>query len=393
MTTRRIFLIFIICFLIYTFYCSKNSIFITNTLSHKRTNFLIIGLDSTEPFFHSDTVILVSYSPRLRQVDIVSIPRDTYVDVEEFKYRKISEIFAGFYYRTKSKYKSAQLLSQTITERLFVSPNIDKKVEIPYFLVIDYESFKKLIDIIGKIKIVVSEPMHYDDYAGNLHIHFNPGVYYMDGQQSLEYLRYRDRSGDIGRITRQQQFIKNFVKTLFSPKSIIKIPIVIYNFKKCFITNITFWELLNMILEFKNIKPVDTRFSQLPVKSYGRYVIVDQDVILSFIKYINDDKNINQYKDNKVLIEIYNATDKPKIAKQVAMMLRQKGYDVLDWGNWYCKQLNSKIIDSSHNNEVVYNLCNLLNIYDVTSVYSVDRIEGNLRPTIIVILGQDFVEK
>ncbi|MCS7227446.1 MAG: LCP family protein, partial [Endomicrobia bacterium] len=148
MTPRRILLIIIVCFLLYLFYCSNQSVFIKNTIHQRRTNFLLLGIDAVEGMLHSDTIIFVSYSSKLRQMDIVSIPRDTYVDVEEFKYRKIAEVFAGFYYKTKNKYKAAEILTTLVKEKILTSStDTEKEIEIPYFLVIDYKSFEKLVDI------------------------------------------------------------------------------------------------------------------------------------------------------------------------------------------------------------------------------------------------------
>jgi anionic cell wall polymer biosynthesis LytR-Cps2A-Psr (LCP) family protein len=65
---------------------------------------------------------------------------------------------------------------------------------------VDYALFCKAIDAVGGIEIEVEEPMHYDDSAGNLHIHFEPGRYLFNGQKALEYIRYRGNAGDTGRI-------------------------------------------------------------------------------------------------------------------------------------------------------------------------------------------------
>ena len=90
-------------------------------------------------------------------------------------------------------------------------------------------------------------------------------------------------------------------------------------------------------------------------------------------------------------MKVYNATSYPKIAKQVAMFLRENGYDVIDWGNWPTTQYKSKIIDYSQNIEFVDKLCCLLNINDVTSVFQQNMSE--LQQNVLIILGQDFLEK
>ena len=79
--------------------------------------------------------------------------------------------------------------------------------EIHYYAQLDYGGFKKMIDLLGGVPVIVDEPMHYDDNWGKLHIHFEPGKHFLNGQKALEYVRYRGLSGDFGRVLRQQEFL------------------------------------------------------------------------------------------------------------------------------------------------------------------------------------------
>ncbi len=388
MKIRHIILILCILLILYLAWLSSKSVLITNIIKQKRINFLLLGVDYVDHTMHSDTIIFVSYSPKQQVLNIVSIPRDAYVDVDFTKFKKLAEIYAFFYARTKSKKLAAKEFKTIIEEKLFLSSST--KIEIPYFFVVDYQNFEKLIDVIGKIKIFVEEPMHYDDYAGNLHIHFEPGTYYMNGKDALKFVRYRGQETDISRIKRQQVFIKSLLNKLFNPLFFYKLPIAIYYFNKCFITNMSFWEILNLTIEIKNLKHTNIRFSTLSGNSFRRYLEINKDQLNSLIEYlINDDFKIS--KNIHVVLKVYNATEYPKLAKQVAMFLRQNGYDVLSWGNWHKLQNKSKIIDYSQNEKLVSNLCNLLCINDVTSVF--DHGSSVLQRNILIILGQDFLKE
>ncbi len=392
MKLKHIILLFLIFVILFFSYISQKSVFILNNVNQKRTNFLLLGVDFVDNAVHSDAIILLSYDHKSRLLDIISIPRDSYVDIPELKYKKITEVYAYFYKKTKDKLYSAKMLKEVLESKIFSYG--EKKISIPYYIVIDYDRFKKMIDTIGKIKIFVTEPMHYDDYAGNLHIHFDRGTYYMDGEEVLKYVRYRDIKGDIGRINRQQHFIKSLLEKLFLPINWIKLPILIANFKNFFITNISYWEMLNMILEFKNLRFTNFRFSFLSGKPVGRYLELNNEEIIGlinyFTQYYGDYQNIKE--DKRVLIKVYNASKNQKIAKQVAMLLRQKGYDVLDWGNWYSLLPKSKIIDYGYNVKILNDLCNFLNIYEISTIYSqkFNSEDKNLKTDIIIILGEDF---
>ncbi len=390
MKLRHIILIFLTFLIIISAYFSYKSPFIKAINKQKRVNFCLLGVDFVDNTIHSDTIMLVSYSSTQEVLDIISIPRDSYIDIEEFKYKKITEIYAALHQKTKNKYKAAEEFKKIMEEKLFSFEDV--KINIPYFLLIDYQNFKKLIDSIGKIKILVTEPMHYDDNAGGLHIHFEPGVYYMNGEQALHYVRYRDQMGDIGRISRQQYFVRSLINKIFSPIVWIKMPWIAYNLKKCFTTNISLVDFFNILLEFKNLKITDIRFSTLTGKPKGRYIELDTNTLYSLVNYINCNKN--DFLDNKrVLLKIYNATNKPQLAKQVVFFLRKKGYDVLDWGNWYCKQSRSRIIDYSHNIQVVKEISKLLNIFDINTSYSKFLFSDDTQSNIIIIIGEDFLDK
>ena len=89
------------------------------------------------------------------------------------------------------------------------------------YMVLDYSTVVKLTDFVGPVEVEITKPMHYDDYQQNLHIHFDPGIYHLAGNELLGYLRYRyDASGDIGRIDRQkdvmEKLLNNFRELSFS---------------------------------------------------------------------------------------------------------------------------------------------------------------------------------
>jgi hypothetical protein len=75
-----------------------------------------------------------------------------------------------------------------------------------------------MIDALGGVDIAVDRAMNYDDRRGNVHIHFQPGTYHMDGEQALEYARFRhDATGDWGRIQRQQHLILSLFDQAIRP--------------------------------------------------------------------------------------------------------------------------------------------------------------------------------
>ncbi|MCX7956400.1 MAG: LCP family protein [Endomicrobia bacterium] len=392
MKFRHIVLILGCLLIIYLCYLASKSKFVLSTIKQERVNFLLLGLDFVDNAVHADTAILINYSPIEKIVNIISIPRDTYVDIEEINYKKLTEIYAFYYLKTQNKYKSAVELIQCLQKNLFNKNDLN--IEIPYFLALDYENFKNLMKTIGKVKIVIDKPMHYDDNAGNLHIHFDTGVVYLDSERALEYIRYRDKVGDIGRISRQQQFLKGVIENVRSPVMWYKLPKILYILGKSFITNINFFEFLSIILEFRNLEIKNFRFLTLTGKPEGRYIKLEKSSFdfLSKILLTTQLDTLREEKNNKdrFIIKIYNASNRPKLAKRLAMFLRDKGYDVLDWDNWYCKLPKSKILDYTCNYKLLDEISSLLNIYDIEAANIHKNFCLEEQIDVAIVLGDDF---
>ncbi|MFQ3676148.1 MAG: LCP family protein [Endomicrobiia bacterium] len=386
---RQVIFTILILSIFYLSYLSQKSIIVNRIKDLERINFIILGTDFVDNAVHSDTILLISYSTKHKIFDIISIPRDSYIDFADTRFKKLTEVYAYLYkHNRKDKHLASKKFVELIEQKIFVSEGLN--FSIPYYIVINYEGFKKLIDTIGKIKIYVTEPMHYDDNAGNLHIHFDVGEYLMDGESALKFVRYRDSRGDIGRIARQQQFFNSVMRKLMSPKVVIRIPSILLNVRESIYTNITFWEMINLLIEFRNIKTTGFRFSYVHGKPKGRYWEIDKSYINNLVQYLNSDDK--QIKNINKRIKIFNASNVPKLATRVTKYLRSIGYDVLDWGNWTTILPQSKIIDYSGDENLVSTISNLLNIDDVTTYYKSNDYLAEAED-LIIILGNDFDNK
>jgi anionic cell wall polymer biosynthesis LytR-Cps2A-Psr (LCP) family protein len=80
--------------------------------------------------------------------------------------------------------------------------------KFPYYVVMDFKGMERLVDALGGVPIKVKQAMKYTDNAGGLHIDIRPGQQTLSGSKAIQFVRYRaDGRGDVGRITRQQQFL------------------------------------------------------------------------------------------------------------------------------------------------------------------------------------------
>ena len=89
-------------------------------------------------------------------------------------------------------------------------------VPINYYVLIDIQAFEKIIDAVGGVDIDVEKRMYYEDPwddNGGLVIDLQPGLQHLNGKTAIQYVRYRDGEGDIGRINLSKKFMKAFLAT------------------------------------------------------------------------------------------------------------------------------------------------------------------------------------
>ena len=264
-------------------------------------NVLVMGIDSVEGTHRSDTIFVLGVNPSKKKIMMLSIPRDTRVLIEE-KGRKINEILPRY----------GEPTLRAILEDL-LKIKITRKVEI------GFESFISVVDAIGGVDINIEKPMHYDDNWGNLHIHFNPGMNHLNGQDALRYVRFRkDAMADLGRIKRQQDFVKAVIKKIFSPATIVRLPSIIETAFKHIKTDFTLQEILTLAKGFDSF---DVKFSTMSLPGEARYV----DKISFFMPYAEEAVAIgNNYFSDLAILEIEKECDFGKIIPKQSKTNRKK---------------------------------------------------------------------
>ena len=183
--------------------------------SQKRQNILIMGVDvnhdSKELFKRnrSDTILVVSIEPATKDVNILSIPRDSKVYIAgKDEPDKINHAFA---------FGGIRCSIRTIEESF--------GIKINHYLVVSNKALIDFIDAIGGLEIDVEKDMHYHDYSGKLHVSLDKGLQTLSGKQVEGYVRFRkDALGDIGRIKRQQNFYHALSNALKQPSVLVKLP-------------------------------------------------------------------------------------------------------------------------------------------------------------------------
>ncbi|WP_229711436.1 LCP family protein [Pectinatus frisingensis] len=227
-----------------------------NTLGqagNEKTTIMVMGVDSrADDVGRSDTLMVFTVDEKKDDVSVLSIPRDTRVKIDGHNYDKINHAYA---------YGGHQLTQKAVEDLLNVPMN--------YYVLINIQSFAKIIDAIGGVDIDVEKRMYYDDPwddNGGLHIDLYPGMQHMDGKKAIEYVRFRDGEGDIGRIARQQHFIKAVLAKVLTPAVLPKIPEIIKEVSSTVKTNLSFTDMLKFARLLPGMKDGGVTSSMLPGK-------------------------------------------------------------------------------------------------------------------------------
>lgn len=207
-------------------------------IENDQINILVMGVDTTSGWkARSDSINLVHIDFSKNRIGILSIPRDTFVDIPGHGQDKINHahMFGG-----------PELSCLTVSRFIGVPVN--------YYVEVNFPMFMKIIDQIGGISLDVDKPLYYDDYAANLHIHLDPGRQTLTGYEAMGYVRFRhDSASDWGRIDRQHKFFGALAKQLINPSNVVRLPYILYGVSTDIRTNLSFIQATKLAAKVSSI--------------------------------------------------------------------------------------------------------------------------------------------
>lgn len=216
---------------------------------------LLMGVDSngrnTDRFngTRSDTMMLVCIDPQANKVGVVSLPRDSRVELAGG--RGIAKLNAAH------ALGGPQLTIDTIASNFYLP--VDR------YIVVDTHGLKKLFELIGPVEVMVEKDMHYRDRTAGLNVDLKCGLQTLTPEQMEEYVRFRhDEKGDIGRIERQQWFMRQVAKRLQEPQTILKIPDFIQLGTQYVHTDLSFEDMARLASYLKDFKRENVKTAMLP---------------------------------------------------------------------------------------------------------------------------------
>lgn len=202
---------------------------------------LIIGRDTGGGGL-TDTLLLASYDVTNQKATVMSIPRDTMVNIP-YDIKRINAVYN--YYGGEER--GIQHLYKEIAQLVGFEPDFQ--------VVVEWDAVGEIVDAIGGVYFDVPQDMNYDDPYQDLHIHQAAGYRLLSGDDAMQVLRYRHDNrkngvmkgypdGDLGRIKTQQAFLKAMVDQLLKPKNMTKVGPLIEAFNKNVETDMSFQNIL-----------------------------------------------------------------------------------------------------------------------------------------------------
>ncbi|GEM_PF-2204455 len=226
----------------------------------RQVSVLLVGLDHIPPtpgdpgiIRRCDSVMVTTTSFDTKQIRVVSIPRDGWVqhwqDGRNFGYERLGNTYSLGQERDLSDPLAGLNRTHESVSRLLGMP-------IDFYVIIEFEGLVELVDALGGLEVDVEMDMDRDDNAGNLHIHLKQGLQHLSGEQVMQYARYRDpKLADLGRMPRQQKVVRLLLQEIMQARHLTRLPELAGILYSAVTTNLTPDQLLALAQHIDEYSP------------------------------------------------------------------------------------------------------------------------------------------
>lgn len=218
-------------------------------------NILILGTDARDnEASRTDVIMLAHVNPDKNTISLISIPRDTQVNIPGVGYTKINH--AHILGEMNGDTHTGTLASIQAVSNLF-------SCSINYYIKTDFEGFEHFIDTIGGLDVHLDKPVKLT-YG---HKTFPAGDNHLSGAEALDLVRERKSlpGGDSGRQANQAMVLKEIVRTVIKPQNITKLPSLIGQVREDILdTNLSDSDIISLAWMAKDMKEDNFQYVQLP---------------------------------------------------------------------------------------------------------------------------------
>ncbi len=262
----------------------------------------------------SDTIMVARLDPMRNAVTMLSIPRDTVVNIPGHGHQKINGANA---------IGGPQLAMDTVSSFL--------GIPISHYVVLNVHALVELVDELGGINLEIPKRMKYKDRAAKLNIDLQAGPNMLNGAQAMGFVRFRhDELGDIGRVQRQEIFLKAVQEKGLDPVSWAKVPKLLQIAQKYVLTDLGTPQLMQLATFARAVPKENQSMIMMPGRfSGGDWAVDDGDVSVVVARLMGQPMPVSSRDSIKVFVE--NATSNPDSGRQLYKYLQARGYNVVSY--------------------------------------------------------------
>lgn len=321
----------------------------------KMTTFAVFGVDNDN--YRTDVNMLVFFNHETADIDIISIPRDTRVKIPDEIYETILQRRNDVDQIVKINEVPAYIIDENRNEVSVAVLEKSLGVDIDYYVKMDLDVFRKIVDIIGGVTFDVPRDMTYNDPNQDLYINLSKGEQTLNGGQAEQLVRFRSGydNGDIGRIEVQHAFMEAFVNQLLTKKNRLNMINILKEVLMRVETN--FEQAVEYLIFLEDIDPEKVTMTTLPGEpddSSRSYYIYDYDATKLMLNGIINDPYRSEAEEGEALnpesetetvvdvvpeeivnvkalaISVQNGTRVGGFASGTGDLLEGEGYNVVD---------------------------------------------------------------
>lgn len=235
---------------------------------------LLIGTDGRSAYTHNwrpDVLMIAAINPKNKSIKMVSIPRDTYVEIANTN-GAMDKINATAAYAYQRKIDPVQNIRETV-EELFHIP-------IDYYAKVNFQGFTDIVDVLGGVDVNVPFSFHSKMIGGKM-AYFEKGPAHLNGAEALAYVRMRrnDPLGDKGRNKRQREVVQQLVNKLTSLDAVTKFPELVKTVSDNFEYSFSFSEIASLSQSYHQAKDKieEIEIKTIPSRRYigGVYAYIE----------------------------------------------------------------------------------------------------------------------
>lgn len=296
---------------------------------NRSMNILLLGVDVVYTKEHrglkadpkafngrSDTMMLAHLDPYRNSLSILSIPRDTTADIPGYGLQKIN---------------SANALGGPELARRTVSQLTG--LEVNRYVVLNVHGLVDLVDKLGGITVNIPKRMKYRDRTAKLNIDLEAGPHTLTGTEAMGFVRFRhDALGDIGRVQRQEIFIRAVLEKGLSPGSWMKVPELLQCAQDYVSTDLNATEMMQVLNFMRSVPKEKQMMALLPgdFSGSGDWTVDTDELVKVVSRMRGASFPVSDRSAIKVAVE--SASSRRGLGRELGEYLHGLGYNVISSG-------------------------------------------------------------